>query len=191
MINLLSEESKNELKAARRNVIFRKYIFTLLFLAFVIAGSYGVGYGLLLTQESTYKQQIAEFEPQKAQYSDTIKKANEYNKNLIVAKSILQNELSFSAFTTMVAKTTPSSVIASSLTIKASELTKPVEFTFTAKSYEKVLETKDTFERSPYFKDVKIRSITKQLRTTYQYQFVLITTFDRTAFNKDQKEGII
>lgn len=191
MINLLSQESKDELKAARRNIIFRKYVFTLLFLAVVITGSYGVGYGILLSQESTYKQQIAEFEPQKAAYSDTIKSANEYNKNLLVAKSILQNELAYSSFTTMFAKTTPPSVIATGLIVKANVLTKPIEFNFSAKTYEGILATKDSFEKSPYFKDVKIRAITKLPRTVYQYQFVIITTFDREAFTKDQKEGII
>lgn len=191
MINLLSMESKNELKAARRNIIFRKYVFTLLFLSVVIAGSYGVGYGLLLSQESTYKEQIAEYEPQKAAFSGTIKSANEYNKNLQVAKSILQNELAYSSFLTMFARTIPNSVVAVGVTVKASELKKPIEFTFGAKSYDGILTTKDAFEKSPYFKDVKIRAITKTPRTTYGYQFVLITTFDRETFTKDQKEGII
>ncbi len=191
MINLLSTESKKELKAARRNLVLRKYIFTLLFLAVVITGSYGVGYGLLINQETTYKDQIAEFEPQKAAYASTIKEATAYNQNLLVAKSILANELAFSSFMTTIATTTPQSVVSIGLNIKAKEITKPIDFSFTAKSYPDVLKTKVAFEDSPYFNDVKIRSINKLPQGTYRYQFVLIANFDRDTFNKAQKEGTL
>ncbi len=191
MINLLSTESKSELRAARRNVVLRKYVFTTLFLVLVIAGSYAVGYGIMYSQESNYKQQIAEYAPQKATYSDTIKMTTEYNKNLAIAKSILGNELSYSAFTTLLAQTIPKSVVVVGLNITTKDLEKPVEFNFAAKSYTDVLATKEFLEQSAYFSQVQIRSTNKLPQGTYPYQFSVILSFDRVAFTKAQKEGLL
>ncbi len=189
MINLLSTESKKELKAARRNVVLRKYVFTTLFLVLVIAGSYAVGYGIMHSQETSYKQQIAEYAPQKASYSETLKQATEYNKNLAIAKSILGSELSYSSFTTLIAQTMPKQVILVGLNITTKDLAKPVEIFFAAKSYSDVLATKEAFEKSPYFSQVQIRSTNKLPQGAYPQQFTVILTFDRAAFTKAQKEG--
>lgn len=191
MINLLSGEAKKELKSARRNVVLRKYVFTVFFLMFVIAGSYAVGYGLMFAQESSYKQQIAEYAPQKASYRETIREATEYNKNLSIAKSILSNELAYSSFTTLIARTLPKSVVLVGVNITTKDLEKPIELNFAAKSYNDVLATKDAFENSPYFSDTKIRSTNKLPQGSYPYQFSMIFTFDKTAFTKAQKEGIL
>ena len=191
MINLLSSEAKTELKSARRNVVLRKYVFTTLFLMFVIAGSYAVGYGIMFAQEASYKDQIAEYAPQKATYSNTIKQATEYNKNLAIAKSILGNELSYSAFNTVIAKTMPKSVVLVGLNITTKDLEKHVEFSFAAKSYNDVLATKEAFEKSPYFSQVQIRTTNKLPQGTYPYQFAVILTFDRVSFTKAQKEGVL
>lgn len=191
MINLLSGEAKKELKSARRNVILRKYVFTVFFLMFVIAGSYAVGYGLLSAQEANYKQQIAEYAPQKAAYSKTIKQATEYNKNLAIAKSILANELAYSSFTTLIARTMPTSAVLVGLNITTKDLEKPIELNFAAKSYNDVLATKEAFENSAYFSEAKIRSTNKLPQGAYPYQFSMIFTFDKTAFTKAQKEGVL
>jgi hypothetical protein len=148
MINLISTASKTELRAARRNVVLRKYIFTMLALILVITASYAVGYAIMLSQELTYKQDLDQYKPQRAQYADAISKATEYNKNLLIAKSILSNELAFSTFTTIIAQTTPQDVVLSDLNIEIKEMQKPLEFNFDAKSYEKVLATKESFENS-------------------------------------------
>lgn len=189
MINLLSPESKKELRAARRNVILRKYVFTVAFLIVVITGSYAVGYGLLVSQEASYKSQIAQYEPQRANYTAAIKQANEYNKNLSIAKSILSNELSYSSFVTVLAKTMPANVVMVGLTTTTKDLQKPVELSMASKSYDSVIATKDAFEASPYFSDVKIRATNRLPQGSHPYQFGLIVTFDRIEFTKAHKEG--
>lgn len=191
MINLLSGEAKKELKSARRNVILRKYVFTVFFLMFVIAGSYAVGYGLMFAQEENYKQQISEYAPQKVAYAETIKEATEYNKNLAIAKSILENELSYSSFATLIARTMPKSAVLVGLNITTKDLAKPIELNFAAKSYNDVLATKDAFEKSAYFSEVKIRSTNKLPQGIYPYQFSVILSFDKATFTKAQKEGAL
>jgi hypothetical protein len=191
MINLISTASKTELRAARRNVVLRKYIFTMLALILVITASYAVGYAIMLSQELTYKQDLDQYKPQRAQYADAISKATEYNKNLLIAKSILSNELAFSTFTTIIAQTTPQDVVLGDLNIEIKDISKPLEFNFKAKSYEKVLSTKESFESSPYFNDAKIRSINKVTETAYPYEFVLIITFERNTFSAAQKAGAL
>lgn len=189
MINLLSTERKRELTAARRNVILRKYVFTLIFLAIVITGSFLVGFGLLHTRESEYKKEIARYKPEQARYADTLEQAGEYNNNLRIAKSILDNDMSFSSLTMLIARTTPKNVTLVTLNIHAKELAKPIELTFGAKSHQDTLVAKEAFENSPYFKDVKLRSIDKQGEGDYPYRFVLLVTFERDIFTKAEKEG--
>lgn len=189
MINLLSTERKRELTAARRNVILRKYVFTLIFLAIVIAGSFLVGFGLLHTRESEYKKEIARYKPEQARYADTLEQAGEYTNNLRIAKSILDNDMSFSSLTMLIARTTPKNVTLVTLNIHAKELAKPIELTFGAKSHQDTLVAKEAFENSPYFKDVKLRSIDKQGEGDYPYRFVLLVTFERDIFTKAEKEG--
>jgi hypothetical protein len=191
MINLISNESKRELRAARSNIILRKYIITVLGLLVVVTASYAVGYLLLVTQESRYIASLTQYEPQRGQYVNTIKQANNYSKNLNIAKSILANELAFSSFTTMVAQTTPPDVVLTNLNIESKVIAKPLEFDFKAKSYDNALETKERFESSPYFKDSKIRSISKVAGDTYGYEFVLIVSFEKEPFNKARKEGVL
>jgi hypothetical protein len=191
MINLISTASKTELRAARRNVVLRKYIFTMLALILVITASYAVGYAIMLSQELTYKQDLDQYKPQRAQYADAISKATEYNKNLLIAKSILSNELAFSTFTTIIAQTTPQDVVLSDLNIEIKEMQKPLEFNFDAKSYEKVLATKNPSRIPPTSKiqkfDLLIRWLTQVIRTNLS----LLLAFDKDAFNKAQKAGTL
>jgi hypothetical protein len=125
MINLLSVESKRELRAARHNVTLRQYVFTILILGGLITASYAVGYVMLMNQENASKQQLAQFKPQREQYAKTIEEATTYNDNLTIAKSILENEILFSNFMTTIAKTMPQGVTLVNINLKAEDFAQP------------------------------------------------------------------
>lgn len=188
MINLLGDSSKRQLRAARRNVVLRKYVITTMALAIIVALSYGVGYGMLIQQEMTHQAKIDEYTPQKMQYKDTIDTAAAYAKDLSSAKNILENELMFSKFLTTIAATLPGGVVSDSLNVAVKDFSKPLELKFMAQEYNNVLDTKERFEISPYFKEIKVRSIDKFNRANYPYDFTLIMTFDQKAFIKAQQD---
>ncbi len=192
MINLLSPEYKKELAAARRNVTLLRYVFVLGILAGIVAASYGVGYFIFHQQEQAAHQQIADYAPQKEQYKADIEAANAYNKNLSIAKAILKNEFSYSTFLTMLAKTLPSNAVLANIEVTTATLTKPIKIDVNTKSYQGIIDVKDAFQRSQYFKDTKI--ITAESTSTtgaYTFRGSLMTTFDINAFNKAQKEGAL
>lgn len=191
MINLLSVETKKELRAAKRNVILRKYVVTLLTTALMVAGAYGVGYLVLTSQEQSYRQELAQYEPQKAQYADTIALAAEYSKNLSVAKTILENEVVFSDYMLLLAKTTPSDAVLVNLATKSSALNKPVQLIFATKTYDDSLRVKEALESSPYFSDAKLRSVEYGEFREYDYRGIYEVSFDKKAYVDARREGTL
>lgn len=191
MINLLSTGTKKELRAAKRNVVLRKYVVTLLSTAVLVAVAYGVGYLVLTSQEQSYRQELAQYEPQKAQYADTIALAAEYSKNLSIAKTILENEVVFSDYMLLLAKTTPSDAVLVNLATKSSALNKPVELIFATKTYDDSLRVKEALEASPYFSDAKLKSVEYNPLRDYDYRGVYEVIFDKKAYVDARRKGTL
>lgn len=191
MINLLSNEDKRELRAARRNIVLLNYVLTLLMLAVLVASTYAIGYFLLHQQEQASRQKIAEFVPQKSEYKDTIDRANAYSKDLSIAKSILQNEFFYSDFMTLIAKTLPANTVMTSLDISASEVTKPVTIEVSTKSYQDFVAIKNALQNSKFFQGTKILTVDFVPEASYSYTGTMETTFNRAEFIKAQKEGTL
>lgn len=188
MINLLSNKTKNELAAARRNIVLLKYVITLLAVAGIATLSYFGAYCVLDSQARGYRQEAATYQPQRTQYSDVIKAANSYNKDLSIAKSILKNEFHFSELLIEIARILPSGTVLTTIDTNNTNLQKPFELQLDAKSYQDALSAKEAFQKSAYFKDAKLQSITQIPESTYPYQTVLTVTFDYASFMKAQKE---
>lgn len=191
MINLLSNEDKRELRAARRNIVLLNYVLTLLMLAVLVASTYAIGYFLLHQQEQASRQKIAEFVPQKSEYKDTIDRANAYSKDLSIAKSILQNEFFYSDFMTLIAKTLPPNTVMTSLDISASEVTKPVTIEVSTKSYQDFVAIKNALQNSKFFQGTKILTVDFVPEASYSYTGTMETTFNRAEFIKAQREGTL
>ncbi len=192
MINLLSTETKKELRAAKRNVVLRKYVTTLLSTAVMVASAYGIGYLVLTSQEQSYRQELAQYTPQKDdEYADTIALAAEYSKNLSIAKTILENEVVFSDYLVLLAKTTPSDVVLVNLATKSSALSKPVQLIFATKTYDDSLRVKEALEVSPYFFDAKIQSVEYNPVREYDYRGIFEVSFDKKAYVKARSEGTL
>lgn len=191
MINLLSNDYKQELRAARRNVILMNYVFTLIMLIVLIASSYAIGYFLLHQQEQVSRQRVAELVPQRSEFKDVIERANTYSKDLSIARSILQNEFFYSDFMTLIAKTLPANTVMTSLNISASEVTKPVTVEVSTKSYQDFVAIKNALQNSRFFSDTKILVVDFVPEASYSYKGTMETTFNRAEFLKAQKEGTL
>lgn len=189
MINLLSQEYRSELAAAKRNIVLRKYVFTLVALVAVVAASYSVGYILLQDQKQFYEAQKAEYEPQKSQYATTIKEAADYNKNLAIAKSILSNEIVFSHLMITITQLIPSNVLMSNVSLKANQLDKTMELTFGVNSAVDAVAVKNAFEKSPYFKDTKIKTIDIVTDGPTPFTTVIITSIKTDVYIPSQREA--
>ncbi|MFZ1812082.1 MAG: hypothetical protein WAU02_00980 [Candidatus Saccharimonadales bacterium] len=191
MINLLDHRAKAELIAARHNVRLRQYSFILILLCVVITASYTIGYIILNNQANAYRDEAAHYAPEREKYKDIVAQATEYNKNLAIAKTIMNNEFIFSDLLVTLSKTLPPNAVLAGINLQAVDLAKPIELTINTKSFTDADAVKKAFEASPYFKDSKLRTITKLPEGTYPYTAVLITTLNQTTFQKAQKEGML
>lgn len=184
MINLLSSVERGELAAAQRNVRLRQYMFILLMLGGVITASYGVGYIILNNQANAYRADVERYAPEKEKYADVIKQATSFNSNLFVAKSIINDEFSYSGFLELLSSMIPHDAVLAGINIHTVDFAKPIELTIDTKSYAASYEVKKTFETSPYFRDTKLRAITQAPEGTYPYTTAIITTVNVDLIKK-------
>ncbi|MFZ2494202.1 MAG: hypothetical protein WAW60_00315 [Candidatus Saccharimonadales bacterium] len=186
MINLLSQEHRAQLAAAKRNVILRKYVITLMFLIGGIVACYGVGYFMLDEEKKHYQQQLSIYEPQRNAYADTTKQAQDFSKNLRIAKSILDNEIVYSDLIMTLSENLPSNVVLTNLSLRTKELAQPISITINVKTPNDAVATKTKFQQGIIFKDTKIKTIDKSMSNDYPYTAVIITTLDQKAYLAEQ-----
>lgn len=181
MINLLSRNHITQLKAARLNIILRRYVALFIFVALLIAAAFGVGYYVLYTEEQRAKQLGAEYEAARVEYADDMKKSQEFTSNLTAAKSILGSEVLFSDVVFAISQSLPAGSVLQSLNLETSTFDKPMTLQLVTTSYEEAVATKDAFENSPYFEKSQILSTRLITDPKDQYDTELSLTVTLTA----------
>lgn len=160
MINLLPDTYKKELRAARTNVILLRYnLLALSAVAFILVGSAGV-YGLLSAAKSNAEATNRDNTNRAVDYEQTRKEADEYRKNLEVARKILDNEVIYTDQIFTITSLLPSGVVLDGLDLNSKEFGQPTLINAHAKNYTAVTNLKQSFEKSSYFSNVHFQSIT-------------------------------
>lgn len=183
MINLLPDDAKAEIYAARTNVKLVNYILILalgvIFLGAVSAGVYLV----LITTEAGAKALIAENTSKSSSYSSVRAQADSLRSSLSSAKIILDKEVEYTKVVMGVAAAMPDGVVLDSLSLNASTFGTPITLQAYAKTTEDALALKDNFQRSPLFSGVTFISLAGSSggqSTTYP-----ITVSMSLSINKD------
>lgn len=159
MINLLPDESKKEIQAARMNVILLRYNLATLSAFAVLAAICLLFYLLLFSAQSNAVTTNTTNTQEAEKYAAVQKKAEQYKQNLATAKAVLDRGVSYTSFIIDLTKILPSGVILEGINLSAADIGKQVSFTSQAKSYEKAIELKESFEASYYYTDVHFQSI--------------------------------
>lgn len=184
MINLLAPEVKQQIKAARTNVILLNYCFILSATIVVILGIFGVGTWLTIEQQQAANNHKDQATQAAKSYSQTRQAAESFAKDLQQAKNILANEVSFYNLITSLAAVVPSGVILNNLSLDTTTLTTPLTITGRANNYDSAVRLKNALSESSIFKDVKLTSITEiinnqdPLSTRYPINVTLSATFE-------------
>lgn len=159
MINLLPDESKKEIRAARTNVTLLKYIFVLgagvVFLA-AIAGSI---YFILLGTQTSAESIIKNNQSKTSAYSSAQEQAQALRAGLANAKAILDKEVRYSKVITGIAALMPEGAVLDSLSLSPATFGTPTTLTIYAKSTEAALAVKNNFQTSALFSNVTFVSI--------------------------------
>ena len=194
MINLLSPETKRNIRAARLNVRLRKYVVLSLFVALAVFVIYGGGFYLIMTEKALADQQLNDDKSNSTAYQPILARAKAYKSDLIIAKKVLLTGVSYSSFITSTAQALPKTSILTGLTLTnlgatGQSTANANKLTLQAKSasYGDGLILKDSLEQSDLFENVSISTITKieptdastELEKKYPYSVTLNVTITK------------
>lgn len=159
MINLLPEESKREIRAARSNVKLSNYIVVLvlgvMFLALAIIGVYFV----LISTKSNADKLLSAKKSESASYTTAASQGAALRSGLSTAKTILDQEVLYTKILTSIASLMPSGVVLDSLSLSPSTFGTPTTMQFYAKTTKDALALKDSLQTSALFSNVSFQTL--------------------------------
>lgn len=160
MINLMPDEAKRELRAARTNVIIVRYMCIIfiacLFLLLILFGSY-----FLLGQTRDSAQRLITTNDTKAEvYSATKSQVDNLSASLSQARGILDQEVLYSNVLVNFAQLMPAGTVLNKLTLDTTSFgATPLNLTVYAKTTNDAVILKDRFQNSPLFSNVNFQTI--------------------------------
>lgn len=160
MINLLPEDTKKELRAARANVLLLRYnFFSAATLALLLVAC-GVFFILLHNENNQAKATNEENASKSTQYNSVREQSVEYRKNLATAKKILDNEVNYTDTVFRIADTLPAGAVLDSISLTPADIGGQVTLTVHTKDYATASALKTSFSDSEYFSNAFFQSIT-------------------------------
>lgn len=159
MINLLPDDAKVEIHAARTNVTLVKYIFVLglgaVFLCLISVAVYFV----LMNTQAAAEATVAENASKSTAYSSVQAQSNSLKASLAIAKTILDKEVDYTKVLTGIARVMPAGVVLDTLSLSPTTLGTPITLQAYAKTNSDALALKDSFKKSPLFSSVTLVSL--------------------------------
>jgi Tfp pilus assembly protein PilN len=162
MINLMPDEAKKELRAARVNVLLVRYMgvifLAFLFLVFILFGSY-----VLLNQTRDSSQKLIDANDTKAEvYQSTKSQVEALSSQLSEAKGILDQEILYSNVLVNFASQMPAGTIIDKLSLSTDSFNgTPLTLKVYAKTTNDAVTLRDRFQSSSFFKDVSFQAISE------------------------------
>ncbi len=160
MINLLPDETKRDIRAARMNVILLRYNLLAAGAAALMVLVCLIFYVILQDNQSQALNTTNDNNAKAASFASVRKEANEYRDNLTLASKIIDNGVSYTNVIIAITKLIPSGVILDNLTLSAQTFSQQTTFAGHAKSYEAAAKLKESFQNSKIFSDVYFQSLT-------------------------------
>jgi Tfp pilus assembly protein PilN len=160
MINLLPQEEKRQLHAARSNTLLIRYNILLLGVVAFMSIAIAITYVFLTTTQQGAEQTIQENKAKVSQYASIQSQADQFRQHLATAKQILDSEVTYSKVVLDIARLIPSGVILENVSLDSQTFGTETTLVAQAKSYDAALALKDSFGKSSLFSDVHFQSIT-------------------------------
>lgn len=158
MINLLSNDQKDDIRAARANVILVRYMGIILLALVFIVGIFYVSYTVLRTTMDSNDAIIASNDLKADVYSDTKKEVDALSAKLNEAKTILNQEVRYSQLLPKLGQIMPAGTVLGDLELSNSSFVgTPVDLVAYAKSTNEAGVLQSQFQSSPLFTQVTIK----------------------------------
>lgn len=186
MINLLPDEHKHQIRAARTNVLLVRYIGILTAAVLLLGGLVGASYVTLNTAHTNATKKVEENTQQVAntKYQTIKSKADQFRSDLATAQAIMDKEVTYSKLIYKIADAVPPNVILESLELDSATLGSSATMNASAKSYSDAIALKTAFtENSDVFSDVSFDTLsyTDSGDATYPIKVNLSVTIRKEA----------
>ncbi|MCD8561578.1 PilN domain-containing protein [Candidatus Saccharibacteria bacterium] len=170
MINLLSDERKDEIRAARVNVILVRYIVIIAVAIVFLLGSLALSYAILEVTRQSAQAQISANDVKSDVYKETREQVESLGQSLQTAKTILDNEVPYSKVLTGIGQLMPEGTIIDTVTLTSASFSgSPTTLKVYAKTSEAAVALQSRFQSSPLFSGVSFQTIEESDETIDGY----------------------
>lgn len=184
MINLLSDQRQDDIRAARANVILLRYIAIIALALIFICGALYVSYTILQRTMQANEEIILSNDVKANVYSDTKAQVTELSSKLTEAKSALDQEVRYSQVLVKLGQLTPAGAVIDNLKLTTENFNgTPTDITVLAKSSVDPSALQTQFQNSPLFAGggVTMKGTEPSGNDTYPVKISLTVTFNRTG----------
>lgn len=158
MINLLANERKMEITAARANIIIVRYTAIVLLAILFITGAMAISYSILGTTMDSADSRIAANDVKAGIYSDTKNQVDTLSTQLNDSKTILNQEIRYSKVLVKIGQLMPKGTVLDSLDLSASAFNgTPVTLKAYARSASEASLLQSQFQSSSLFSQVALQ----------------------------------
>lgn len=183
MINLLPDSTKREIRAARTNVVLRRYV-TVLAAAMIFLATVGYGvYVVLMDTQTSAENTLKDNQAKASSYLTSKNQVASFQASLATAKATLDKEVRYSKVITGIAALMPTGAVLDSLNLSTTSFGTPTTLTVYAKTTTAALAVKDNFQSSPLFSNVAFVSLSSASQQSKDYPITatLSVTINRGA----------
>lgn len=148
MINLLSYEKRDEIRAGRTNVLVVNYILMTLAAGLLVSLMVGGAYVALGVARTNAQNRVADNNAEASHYAQTEQEAEQFRSNLATAKQIIDKEVNYSKLITKITQALPPGVVLDSLSLDSSLIGTPISLSAHAKDNTATIALKTSFENN-------------------------------------------
>lgn len=177
MINLLPDDTKRDIRAARSNVVLLRYNFITIAAIALLAIFCGLFYVLLSVSQSSATSKSSTNTAEAATYKNVRQQAEEYSNNLKIASQILDKGVNYTSVIFAISSLLPSGVILDNLTLNATDFDKQLIFSAKAKTTNDATRLKDSFQKSTMFTNVFLQNVTDSSSDPAPGEYPITVTF--------------
>lgn len=160
MINLLPDDAKRDIRAARMNVALLRYNFLTIIAIAALSGLCFLFYVIMQNSQLTALETNNTNTTKANNFSAVRKAADDYRNNLSIASKILDNGVNYTAVIFAITKLLPEGVVLDGLNLTASNFGQQTSFVAHAKTYDQATKLKENFQTSTLFSNVYFQSLT-------------------------------
>ena len=181
MINLLPQDTRSQLTAARANRLLLRYNVLLLGAIGFLVAAIGLVYVYIGNAQASAEASIQENLTRVGDYTAVESEANAFKQDLANAKQILDNDATYSKVILEIASVLPAGVTLDTLNLDSATFGTPTVLNAKVRDYPTVLALKNALQGSSLFSDVSLQTISSDGTGSYPLNATLSVTIRKDA----------